>query len=504
MKTDRRDASIVQYIENLLAFAERKSLTEPDDRVFLRNSLYDLLSVSPDGDIPAPCAAEDGLADLGAILDAFADTAAQRDLLDARIMGIITPRPSAVNKAFYEYYKLSPRAATDYFYTLCRDNHYIQTDRLQKNLYWVTKTGFGDFEITINLSKPEKDPRDIAAAKSLPQTGYPKCLLCVENVGFAGNLNHPARQNLRAVPVELAGQTWYFQYSPYIYYNEHCIVLSPVHTPMRTDERTFRRLFEFLDMFPEYTIGSNADLPIVGGSILTHDHYQGGRHVFPLERAEACAAYGHKLFPGVTASLVKWPMSVIRLESYEAEKLIELSVMILGIWREYTDESAQVMAFTKTDGGSIPHNAITPIVRTNKNGLYEIDLVLRNNRTTDEHPLGLFHPLAGLHHIKKENIGLIEVMGLAILPGRLKDDMDAMKAYLTGRDTAPEALGDHLPWLEEIKGRFTAGMDAAEFLQDEIGTVFMRVLLDAGVFKTEENGYRQFACFMERCGFIKR
>jgi len=498
------DIKFLQHIENLLSFAENKGLTKPDDRILLRNNLYDLLSVSPETDIPLPGGTEDGiLRDLYAILDEYPDTAARRDLLDARIMGLLTPLPSEVNREFNKCYAISPQEATDYFYTLSRNNHYIQTDRLAKNLYWRTKTEFGDLEITINLAKPEKDPRDIAAAKALPQTGYPKCLLCAENVGFAGNLNHPARQNLRAVSVELAGETWYFQFSPYIYYNEHCIVLSPVHTPMKTDETTFRRLMEFLRKFPHYTIGSNADIPIVGGSILTHDHYQGGRHVFPLQMAEAYAEYSHKSFPGIKASPVKWPMSVIRLESGDTEALIRLSAEILNTWREYSDEQAQVLAYTRSAGGNTPHNAITPIARKNGRGFWEMDLVLRNNRTTDEHPLGLFHPHSDLHHIKKENIGLIEVMGLAILPGRLKDDMEAMQAYLAGQDADKETIAGHLPWLDEIKGRLADNTDITCFIRDEIGQVFKRVLLDAGVFKTNPDGIGQFGKFIRYCGFTE-
>jgi len=501
MNADKR-AAIIQNIENLLSYAEKKGLTEPGDRIFLRNSLYDLLSVTPEGEIPLPDeTGEETPWGLSAILDACTDTAARRDLLDARIMGILTPNPSEVNRRFWKYYGISPRKATDYFYALSQNNHYIQTDRLAKNLYWLTRTEFGDLEITVNLSKPEKDPRDIAAAKALPQTGYPKCLLCADNIGYAGDLNHPARQNLRAVPMELDGELWYFQYSPYIYYNEHCIVLSHVHRPMKTDEAAFRRLFEFLSILPHYTVGSNADLPIVGGSILSHDHYQGGRHEFPLERAGVYAAYTHKSFPGIKVSAVKWPMSVIRLNNGEPDDLIKLSMEILNAWRDYSDEQAQVLAYTRTAESKTPHNAITPIVRINRGKSWEIDLVLRNNRTTQEHPLGLFHPHANLHHIKKENIGLIEVMGLAILPGRLKDDMDAMEAYLTGRRIAQEIPPDHLPWLNEIKARRTEGTDAAEYIRHEIGGVFMQVLLDAGVFKPTPDGNRQFAQFMKHCGF---
>ncbi|MDR1558537.1 MAG: UDP-glucose--hexose-1-phosphate uridylyltransferase [Clostridiales bacterium] len=504
MKAETRDQNaVVQYIENLLAYAEGKGLSSAEDRVFLRNSLYDLLSAAPAAEIPSPDLTDEAFPrDLYAILDLCADTAAEKDLLDARVMGLFTPRPSEVNRIFEKNYKISPRAATDAFYVMCQNNHYIQADRLAKNLYWLTKTEFGALEITVNLAKPEKDPRDIAAAKALPQTGYPKCLLCMENVGFAGHLNHPARQNLRAVPVELAGETWYFQYSPYIYYNEHCIVLSPTHTPMSITAATFRGLMEFLKKFPHYIIGSNSDIPIVGGSILSHDHYQGGRHVFPLELAGIYATYRHRSFPRVKASLVKWPMSVIRLESDDSESLITLSTEILENWKNYSDESASVYAYTRTETGNTPHNAITPIARLNKHGLWEMDLVLRNNRTSDEHPLGIFHPHANLHHIKKENIGLIEVMGLAILPGRLKNDMDEMEAYLTGRAAREEAIAEHQPWLDEIKGRLPENADVSAFIKNEIGNVFKRVLLDSGVFKTVPEGNRQFDGFMKQCGFI--
>ncbi|MDR1541173.1 MAG: UDP-glucose--hexose-1-phosphate uridylyltransferase [Clostridiales bacterium] len=493
----------LQNIENLLSFALRKGLIENNDKNWARNALLDILSLDPGEDIyeaDERALTEDVYDILSGILNLHAKTPVQKDLLDARIMGILTPRPSEVERKFREDSLESIEAATNAFYALCQNNHYIQMNGIRKNLYWIADTQFGNLEITINLSKPEKDPRDIAAAKSLAQTNYPKCLLCKENVGFAGRFNHPARQNLRLIPIDLGSETWYFQYSPYVYYNEHCIVLSSRHVPMKMNEETFRRLLGFIEKFPHYFIGSNADIPIVGGSILSHDHFQGGRHAFPMEKAESYAFYSHKSFLDARISLLNWPMSAIRAADGDKERLIALCMLIMNKWKNYSDEGANIRAYT----GDTPHNALTPIARIGNDGLWEIDLVLRNNRTTDEFPLGIFHPHQDLHHIKKENIGLIEVMGLAVLPGRLKQEMDGMALWLMGEKADDSALSPHLEWLAGIREKCGGALElkeANEVLKKEIGLVFERVLRDAGVYKFDDAGKAAFHNFMLFCGF---
>ena len=419
-----------------------------------------------------------------------------RDLFDTKIMSLLVPRPSEVISKFNELYKNDKKAATDYFYTLSCDSNYIRRYRIKKDLKWTTDTEYGTLDITINLSKPEKDPKAIAAAKLAKQSGYPKCLLCKENEGYAGRVNHPARQNHRIIPVTINQSDWFFQYSPYVYYNEHCIVFNSQHTPMKIERATFGKLLDFVTQFPHYFVGSNADLPIVGGSILSHDHFQGGHYEFAMAKAPVEKEISFEGFSDVKAGIVKWPMSVIRLDCADKDRLIELADKILSAWRGYTDEAAFV--FAETDGE--PHNTITPIARK-RGDLFELDLVLRNNITTEEHPLGVYHPHAKLHHIKKENIGLIEVMGLAVLPARLKDEMAALQeAILNGKDLrSDKALEKHADWVEEFLPKYdTVTKDnIEEIIRKEIGLVFSEVLEDAGVYKCTEEGRKAFMRFVE-------
>lgn len=419
-----------------------------------------------------------------------------RDLFDTKIMSVLLPRPSEVIARFRELYLKSPEAATDYYYKFSGDTDYIRRYRIKRDMKWETATEYGDLTITINLSKPEKDPKAIAAAKLLKQGGYPKCLLCRENEGYAGRLNHPARQNHRIIPVQINGEQWGFQYSPYVYYNEHCIVFNGQHVPMKIDHAAFCKLFDFVKQFPHYILGSNADLPIVGGSILTHDHFQGGNHEFPMAKAPVEKEFTVSGFEDVHAGIVKWPMSVIRLSAQEPDRIIALADRILAAWRGYTDEEAFIYA--ETDGEK--HNTITPIARKKDNN-YELDLVLRNNITTSEHPLGVYHPHAELHHIKKENIGLIEVMGLAVLPARLKTEMEELKqAILAGGDLrATETLASHAAWAESfLKNYDKVDADNIDMIiQKEIGLVFLQVLTDAGVYKRTAEGMEAFERFLK-------
>lgn len=423
------------------------------------------------------------------------DSIVYRDLFDTKIMNVLMPRPSEVIGKFQSLYMDSPKLATDYYYKLSKDSDYIRRYRIKKDVKWVTQTEYGDMDITINLSKPEKDPKAIAAAKLVKQSGYPKCLLCKENEGYAGRVNHPARQNHRIIPVTINKQQWGFQYSPYVYYNEHCIVFNSEHTPMKIEKDTFRKLFDFVKMFPHYFVGSNADLPIVGGSILTHDHFQGGNYEFAMAKAKIEEYFTVKGYEDVEAGIVKWPMSVIRTRSKDEARLIELGDHILNQWRNYTDETAFIYAYT--DGE--PHNTITPIARK-VGAIYELDLVLRNNITTKEHPLGVYHPHAELHHIKKENIGLIEVMGLAVLPSRLLEEMDLLKEYiLLGKDIASnEILLKHYDWVKEFTAKYK---DINEnniqgIIEEEIGLVFAKVLEHAGVYKRTSEGKEAFMRFI--------
>ena len=419
-----------------------------------------------------------------------------RDLFDTKIMGMLLPRPSEVTKKFWELYKKSPVDATDYFYTISRDSDYIRRYRIKKDLKWTAETEYGTLDITINLSKPEKDPKAIAAAKLAKQSGYPKCLLCKENVGYGGRVNHPARQNHRIIPVTINESPWFFQYSPYVYYNEHCIIFNSSHTPMKIERATFGKLLDFVTQFPHYFVGSNAELPIVGGSILSHDHFQGGHYEFAMAKAPVEKEISFPGYEDVKAGIVKWPMSVIRLDCPDKERIIDLADKILLKWRDYTDEDAFV--FANTDGEN--HNTITPIARK-RGEMFELDLVLRNNITTEEHPLGVYHPHAKLHHIKKENIGLIEVMGLAVLPARLKEEMAELKeAVLSGKDLRREdTLAKHADWVEEFLPKYenVGEENIDDIINHEIGLVFSQVLEDAGVYKCTTEGREAFLRFVE-------
>ncbi|MBQ9773740.1 MAG: UDP-glucose--hexose-1-phosphate uridylyltransferase [Clostridia bacterium] len=497
--------NVCNRIADLCEYAIDRGLAETCDRTYLCNRLMEELQImefapdrEPNGDTPLE-------ETLGALCDyALANKIIPdrgitgRDLFDTKLMGILTPRPSEVKRRFDRLYAISPKEATDYYYRLACDSDYIRTYRIKKDVKWVYSGKYGDLDITINLSKPEKDPKAIAAAKKMKQTGYPKCALCRENEGFSGSMTQAARQSHRLIPLQIAGKDWFLQYSPYVYYNEHCILLSGEHTPMRIDRNTFERQLDFVTQFPHYMLGSNADLPIVGGSILTHDHMQGGRYTFAMERAECEKRFTFEGFESVEAGILHWPLSVIRLSSTDRDALIELSDRILQAWRAYSDPAADVYA--ETDGEA--HNTVTPIARR-RGEAYEMDLVLRNNLTTQEHPLGLFHPHADKHNIKKENIGLIEVMGLAVLPSRLKDEMNALaEAILEGRAIEnDEHLGKHAAWLARFRDsyRFTPD-NVHEILQSEIGKTFEGVLEDAGVYKCTSDGRAAFLRFVESIG----
>lgn len=425
-------------------------------------------------------------------------TNAEKDLYDTKLMGILTPPPSFVIRMFEAIKDDSVKEATDWYYSFSKASNYIRTDRIAKDIKWKSKTEYGDIDITINLSKPEKDPRDIAAAGKAKSTSYPKCLLCKENEGFKGTLSHPARQNHRIIPIVLDGEDYYLQYSPYVYYNEHCIVFNKEHIPMVINRSTFVKLLSFVEQFPHYIVGSNADLPIVGGSILSHDHFQGGCYEFPMARAEYEKTFAIPGYEDIEAGIIKWPMSVIRLTGTDIGRMSELSDKILASWRAYSDEDAFI--FAETDG--VPHNTITPIARMNKNGKFELDLVLRNNITTEEHPLGVYHPHAEYHHLKKENIGLIEVMGLAILPARLKKELnDLADAILNGGDIeADEVLGKHADWVNEKilprLGSEPTGDEIIDVIKDEVGIAFSEILECAGVYKRDEAGQEAFMRFV--------
>ena len=488
-----------QAIEDLLGYALRTGLIEECDRTWAANRLLQTLGL--ESWEPPQTVRERPLEDI--LKELLDDAAARgviqnditsRDLFDTELMGILTPRPAQVISEFRRRYQADPKAATDWFYRFSQDTDYIRRYRIARDVKWKAATPYGDMDITINLSKPEKDPKAIAAAKAAPQTSYPKCQLCRENEGYAGRLNHPARQNHRIVPITINQEDWFLQYSPYVYYNEHCIVLNGRHTPMKIDGATFRRLLDFIRQFPHYFVGSNADLPIVGGSILSHDHFQGGRYAFAMEKAPVEQHVTFRGFADVEAGIVKWPMSVIRLRCEDDQRLVELADRILAAWRGYTDEAAFV--FAETDGE--PHNTITPIARMRK-GQFELDLVLRNNITTAEYPLGVYHPHQELHHIKKENIGLIEVMGLAVLPARLKDELNGVaQALVHGDDLrADETLAKHADWAEELKTRYTfTAENAEEILRREVGAVFAQVLEHAGVFKCTPEGREAFLRFI--------
>ena len=487
-------------IAQLLGYAESRGLIEESDRTWAANRILDALHL--DGWEEPETVPERPLEEILKELLDYAvsqgiveDNVTARDLFDTELMGRLTPRPSAVIAQFREKLSVSPEAATDWYYRFSRDTDYIRTYRVARDVKWVTSTPYGDLDITINLSKPEKDPRAIAAAKSAPQSGYPKCQLCRENEGYAGRMNHPARQNHRIIPITIDGKDWFFQYSPYVYYNEHCIVFNGEHVPMKIDRSAFRKLLDFVIQFPHYFVGSNADLPIVGGSILSHDHFQGGRYTFAMERAEVEETVSFPGFSDVEAGIVRWPMSVLRLRSADDGRLVDLAEKILAAWRSYSDPDAFI--FAETDGE--PHNTITPIARK-RGGKYELDLVLRNNITTEEFPLGVYHPHPELHHIKKENIGLIEVMGLAVLPARLKGELhDLAKVLVEGGDLrADETIAKHADWAEELQKKYTFTAENVDaILRDEVGCVFARVLEDAGVYKCTPEGRAAFRRFVE-------
>lgn len=493
---------INETVAKLMQYGMKTGLVAEEDKIYVTNQVLEALGLS-EYEEPQEISGETDLEEILKEITDYAveqgmieDSVVYRDLFDTKIMGKLVPAPSTVISKFNDLYEESPKRATDYFYKMSQDSDYIRRYRIKKDQKWETQTKYGDMEITINLSKPEKDPKAIAAARNAKQSGYPKCLLCKENEGYAGRVNHPARQNHRIIPVVIDQKNWGFQYSPYVYYNEHCIVFNGEHVPMKIEEATFTKLLDFVTQFPHYFVGSNADLPIVGGSILSHDHFQGGNHEFAMAKApivKECTVNG---FEDVKAGIVKWPMSVIRLQSKDTERLVKAAAHVLEVWRGYTDEAAFI--FAETDGE--PHNTITPIARM-KNGMYELDLVLRNNITTEEHPLGVYHPHAKLHHIKKENIGLIEVMGLAVLPARLKQEMECLaKAILDGADIrADEMLEKHADWVEEFMPKYEkiTEENVMDILHEEIGKVFCEVLEDAGVYKQTEDGQKAFERFIE-------
>ncbi len=489
-----------EAVAALAQYGISSGLTPETERIYTENQILEILQADEyerPQDIPQ--------ASLEEILTVLLDDACARglcensvvyrDLFDTRLMNCLMPRPSQVRDHFAKLYEQSPSAATDWFYKLSQDSNYIRRYRVEKDLKWVTPTEYGDLDITINLSKPEKDPKAIAAARTMKQSGYPKCLLCRENEGYAGRVNHPARQNHRVIDIQLCETPYSLQYSPYVYYNEHCIVFSNYHTPMKIDRSTFAKLLQFVGMFPHYFIGSNADLPIVGGSILTHDHFQGGHYTFAMAKAPIEETITFPGFEDVEGGIVKWPMSVLRIRHANPDRLVDLADHILTVWRGYSDAASTI--FAETDGE--PHNTITPIARRNGE-LYELDLVLRNNLTTEEYPLGLYHPHQELHHIKKENIGLIEVMGLAVLPSRLKQELaDVKTAILDKQDLrADEVLAKHADWVDEILAKHgtLSAENIDEVIDAEVGLVFARVLEDAGVYKRTDEGREGFRRFI--------
>ncbi len=492
--------NIITCIDSLVSYAMNCGLAEPVDHQVLTNRLLDLLRID-DYEPSAEPQSEDLEEILAGILDHAVEknlcssSITEKDIFDTRIMGALTPMPREIVRTFYEKYKINPVDASDWYYKLSCDSDYIRRYRIKKDMRWKYDSDYGQLDITINLSKPEKDPKAIVAAKLAAQTSYPKCQLCRENEGYAGRLNHPARANHRLIPIQVCGADWYFQYSPYVYYNEHCIVFNSEHIPMKIDRSAFEKLLDFVKQFPHYFVGSNADLPIVGGSILSHEHFQGGHYTFAMETAETEKALSFKGYDDISAGIVKWPMSVIRLQSKEPQRLAKLAEKILNCWRGYSDEHVNVVAFS--DGE--PHNTITPIARR-RGEAYELDLVLRCNITSEEHPLGVFHPHADKHHIKKENIGLIEVMGLAVLPSRLKEELYALKdAILSGADIRGDAvLEKHAHWAEELKEkyRFTEE-NAMNIILQETGKVFEQVLEDAGIYKNNAEGRAAFLRFVD-------
>lgn len=496
-------------IEKLIAYGKQKGFFEESDTRFIRNRILEILEYH---DCKESTQEEDPEESLDELLDGILKWAADReiiqenttlyrDLLDSAILGAMLPRPSEVIREFWRRYRQAPEAATDYLYALSIDANYIRKSRTDKNVKWKHLSEYGPIEITINVSKPEKDVREIEAERNAPKTNYPKCLLCAENEGYSGRFNHPARQNLRIIPLTLGGENWFLQYSPYLYYDEHCILLNEEHIPMKIESRTLEKMLDFLTQLPHYFVGSNADLPIVGGSILSHDHFQGGRYPFPMETAGELRSFEIPGCSQVRASILKWPLSVIRLKSADKQRLIELGGQILEYWKGYRDEEAQILPYT----GAEPHNTVTPIARL-KSGVYELDLVLRNNRRDQEHPLGIFHPHQEVHHIKKENIGLIEVMGLAVLPARLLTEMQLIEKHLLKRPLQEDEraqLEKHKPFCEELSDahRDIREEDAAELVRQAVAEKFILALRHAGVFKEDEQGQQGFLRFIQSLGW---
>lgn len=495
--------TVYSSINKLISYGLSCGLIEESDKIFATNRILEILHQDEYEYCGEDLECESLEETLKELLDfavekgLISDDITSRDLFDTKLMSALVPRPSEVIDTFYKIYdEISPESATDYYYKLSRDTDYIRRYRIVKDMKWKTETSYGELDITVNLSKPEKDPKAIAAAKLMPQSSYPKCLLCVENEGYAGRMNHPARQNHRIIPITIDGTQWGFQYSPYVYYNEHCIVFNSLHTPMKIDASAFKKLFDFVKLFPHYFVGSNADLPIVGGSILAHEHFQGGNYEFPMAKSPIEKEVVFKGFEDVKAGIVKWPMSVIRISGEDTDRLVALGDKILGAWRAYTDADAYVYA--ETDG--TPHNTITPIARK-RGDLFELDLVLRNNITTEEHPDGLYHPHKELHNIKKENIGLIEVMGLAVLPSRLKKELKMVEeAILSGADlTACEETAKHNDWFNSFKDNYTFTSENTEdILKAETGKVFAKCLEHAGVYERSENGMEAFLRFIDK------
>lgn len=500
----KNDVFLCENMERLIKYGKKTGLIESSDVIYTRNMLMEILELSEPSEMPFQGKVEredledilmklcDGAFQKGLFKD---NTTTQRDLFDTRLMSVLVKRPSEVIRDFSEIEaKSGIEEATNQYYLFSKDTNYIRRYRVNKDIKWVTETPYGDLDITINLSKPEKNPREIAEAAKLSSATYPKCLLCAENEGFSGNLKHPARQNHRVIPITLNGEAWGLQYSPYVYFNEHCIVFHKEHVPMKITEETFRRLLTFVERFPHYILGSNADIPIVGGSILSHDHFQGGRYEFPMARAASDYSFTMREFPEIEAETLKWPLAVIRLRSDNLSRLVQACGFCLTKWRNYSDEVFGIFAYTN---GEI-HNTITPIARK-RGDKYEMDLVLRNNITSKEHPLGVFHPHAEYHHIKKENIGLIEVMGLAILPSRLKKELDELRvSMLTGRDlTSSPDTEKHAEWAKQILEKHPdfCESNAEAILRQEIGIVFSHVLEDAGVYKTTPEGREGFRRF---------
>lgn len=490
-----------ESLKKLVEYGVKKGLTPECERIYTTNLLLDVMDEDEFTDPECDLENIDLEEVLGDLLDEavkkglIEDSIVYRDLFDTKLMNCLLPRPAEVQRNFFEKYEVSPEEATNYFYELSRNSNYIRSARVAKDKRWTVETDYGTLDITINLSKPEKDPKAIAAAKNAKQSAYPKCQLCVENEGYRGRVNHPARENHRIIPITVNGGKWGFQYSPYVYYNEHCIVFNGQHTPMKIERATFQKLFDFVKQFPHYFLGSNADLPIVGGSILSHDHFQGGHYTFAMEKADFIEKFTVSGYEDVTAGIVKWPLSVIRLQCKDEKRIIDLADHILQVWRGYTDEEAFV--FAETDGEL--HNTITPIARK-RGEFYELDLALRNNITTEEHPLGVYHPHEKLHHIKKENIGLIEVMGLAVLPSRLKGELEELAdAIVNHKDIrSMESIAKHADWVDEFMAHYedVNASNVEEVLQQEVGKVFCQVLEDAGVYKCTEEGLEAFRRFI--------